>query len=590
MGNRMASSSRKRFHVLGRAALLGALLLLVVVLLTVLLAQKSQELWQRSATPVPDAQINIDVGLPRGTIPVSAFGMNTAVWDNNLLDPDVPRLMRRAGITMLRFPGGSTADVYNWRDNSITLGHWYVNPNDTFDAFIGVAHQIGAQAFITVNYGSNTTGTDGGDPAEAAAWVQYANITKHYDISYWEIGNEVYGNGTYSSAWEADLHATKGPATYAINVLKYVSAMKAVDPSIKVGVALTTPNGQLDTDPGAARGERQMADWNSTVLSTVCSQIDFVDTHWYPNWPAQADNISSDAMLLSHVSQIPGMMSQLRSEISQYCGTHAKDVQILVGETNAGNPGKQSVSPVNASFLADNYMTWLENGASDVSWWDLHNGIDTSGNNSSSLYGTATYGDQGMLSSGTCSAGLCEPPANMPFPPYFGMQMLTHLGVPGDQMVAASSRQRRVSAHAVRQTNGNLAVLLVNKDPGTSYTLTVSLSGYNPASRATVYSYGMQSASISSYPKSGIGLTFTQTLPPYSLTTVVLTPAPTGTPTLTSASSPTPPPRLPPIQTSIPSVPRWSLVMSSKSYMSDRSTHSGDAQNRRQRAVFPRVA
>ncbi len=534
-----------RSNTLRRAALLGALLLIVVVPLTVLLVQKSQELWQRSATPVPNAQITIDVGLPRGTIPASAFGMNTAVWDNNLLDPDVPGLMRRAGITILRFPGGSTADVYHWQDNSITFGHGYVNPN-TFDAFMGVAHQIGAQAFITVNYGSNTTGTDGGDPAEAAAWVQYANITKHYGISYWEIGNEVYGNGTYSSAWEADLHASKGPATYASNVLKYVSAMKAVDPSIKVGVALTTPNGQLDTDSGAASGERQMADWNGTVLSTACSQIDFVDIHWYPEQHTQGDNISPDAMLLSQVSQIPGMISQLRSEISQYCGTHAKDVQILVGESNTGNPGKQRISLVNALFLADSYMTWLENGASNVSWWDLHNGIEMSGNNSSSLYGTANYGDEGILANGTCSAGLCEPPANMPFPPYYGMQMLTHLGVPGDQMVSASSRQRRVSAHAVRQTNGNLAVLLVNKDPSMSYTLTVSLSGYNPASRATVYSYGIQSTSISSNSESGISHTFRQTLLPYSLTTVVLTPAPTGTPTLTSASSPTLPPGLPP--------------------------------------------
>jgi len=544
MGERLASSSRKHFHVLGRAALLGVLLL-VVVPLTVLLAQKSQELWQGSVTPVPDAQITIDVRLSPGTIPASAFGMNTAVWDNNLRDSDVPGLMRRAGVTMLRFPGGSTADVYHWRDNSFTLGHGYVNPN-TFDSFMGVAHQIGAQAFITVNYGSNTTGTDGGDPAEAAAWVQYANITKHYSISYWEIGNEVYGNGTYSSAWEADLHATKGPAIYASNVLKYVSAMKAVDPSIKVGVALIIPNGQLDTDSGAVGSERQMADWNSTVLSTACSQIDFVDIHWYPKLPAQADNSSPDAMLLSHVSQIPGMMSQLRSEISHYCGTHAKDVQILVGETNTGNPGKQRISLVNASFLADSYMTWLEHGASNVSWWDLHNGIEMSGNSSSSLYGTADYGDEGILANGTCSAGLCEPPANIPFPPYFGMQMLTHLGAPGDQMVLASSRQRLVSAHAVRQTNGNLAVLLVNKDPSTSYTFTVSLSGYNPAFRAMVYSYGMQSASISCNSETGISHTFRQTLLPYSLTTVVLTPAPTGTPTLTSASSPTPPPGLPP--------------------------------------------
>jgi hypothetical protein len=86
--------------------------------------------------------------------------------------------------------------------------------------------------------------------------------------------------------------------------------------------------------------------------------------------------------------------------------------------------------------------------------------------------------------------------------------MLTHPGVPGDQIAAASSQQSLVAAHAVKLADGNLALLLINKDPSTSYTLTVSLSGYKPASRATVYSYGMQSTSISVNSRSGIGHIF----------------------------------------------------------------------------------
>ncbi len=505
----------------------GVLLVVVVSLgvflgQSVFLGQKAQELWQKALVPVPDAQVTIDLRLPYATIPPSAFGMNTAVWDNNLLDARVPGLLRQAGITMLRFPGGSTADGYHWQNNSITLGRGYINPHNTFDAFMGIVHQIDAQAFITVNYGSNITGTDGGDPTEAAAWVQYANIIKRYGITYWEIGNEVYGNGTNSSQWETDLHATKSPVTYANNVLQYAHFMKGVDSSIKVGVALTVP-----VDTSADSSERQMADWNKTVLSTVCPHIDFVDIHWYPRWH-EGDSRDPDAMLLARTSQIPGIMSQLRLQISHYCGTHAKAVQIFVGETNTGNSGKQTVSLVNALFLADSYMTWLKNGASNVSWWDLHNGIEIQGNNSSSLYGRANYGDQGILANGTCSQGVCEPATNTPFPPYYGIQILTHLGAPGDQMVSASSQQRFVAAHAVKQANGNLALLLINKDPSTSYTLKVSLSGYKPASRAIVYSYGMQSTSISVNSKSGIDPMFKQTLPPYSLTTVVLTPAPMG--------------------------------------------------------------
>ena len=42
--------------------------------------------------------------------------------------------------------------------------------------------------------------------------MRYANITKGYGAKYWEIGNEIYGNGHYGSAWEADDHPDKSPS------------------------------------------------------------------------------------------------------------------------------------------------------------------------------------------------------------------------------------------------------------------------------------------------------------------------------------------------------------------------------------------
>src|SRR5947207_8196880 len=141
-----------------------------------------------------NASVTVNAGSGLGAIPSQAFGLNTAVWDGLLLDAPVPNLLKQAGVTMLRFPGGSTSDVYHWQTHSTTAGTGaYVNPNDTFDAFMGVANSVGAQPIITVNYGSNPQGTAGADPAEAAAWVNYANKTKGYGVKYWEIGNEIYG-------------------------------------------------------------------------------------------------------------------------------------------------------------------------------------------------------------------------------------------------------------------------------------------------------------------------------------------------------------------------------------------------------------
>jgi hypothetical protein len=375
--------------------------------------------------------------------------------------------------------------------------------------------------------------------------VTYANKTKNYGVKYWEIGNETYGNGTYGSAWETDLHAAKGPDAYGTNALAYISAMKQADPTIHVGVVLTAPGNWPDG---------QTPDWNSTVLSQVGSQIDFVVVHWYPQGPGS----ESDSGLLNASSSIATMVASLRSEINRYGGANAGHVQIMVTETNSVSysPGKQSVSLVNGLFLADDYMSWLENGVANVDWWDLHNGVNTGNNISGSLYGTLNYGDYGLLANATSSGGLSEPPANTPFPTYYGLRMLANLGKPGDQMVSTQSSNSLVGVHAVKQANGNLALLLINKDPSNTSQVNVTINGYTPAASATRSFYGENSNGIENSTASGIGNTFSQTLPPYSLTTLEMTPTasggtatpipPTSTPARATATA------VPPTNTPIP--------------------------------------
>ncbi len=454
------------------------------------------------------ATVTVSAGAPLGTIPATAVGVNTAVWDGNLLDPAVPGLLSSAGLTTLRFPGGSTSDVYHWQTQTLNDGG-YLNAANTFDAFMGVAKQTGAAPIITVNYGSNAAGNGGGDPAEAAAWVDYANTIKKYGVKYWEIGNEIYGNGEYGGAWETDKHSDHSPAAYGANVVLYADAMKAKDPAIKIGVVLASPGDWPDG---------QSPDWNSGVLAACGAKIDFVVVHWY----AQGPGSESDAGLLGDTSYLPAKTVKLRALIAKYCGANAPNVPIFVTETNSVsyNPGKQTVSLVNGLFAADNVMTWLESGVANVDWWDLHNGSQTINNNSASLFGMAEYGDYGLLSNGSGS----EPAANTPFAPYYGLQMLSHLGKSGDQMVSASSSSPTVAVHAVKQAGGKLALLLINKDPNNAVAASISVAGFAPAAVSTVYSYGQGSAAITSASGTA-GVSFTQTLTPYSLSTVMLSPS-----------------------------------------------------------------
>ncbi|GCE28300.1 alpha-L-arabinofuranosidase [Dictyobacter alpinus] len=501
------------------------LLCLLVSLIAIALPQSGSQFSAHAAASAGTAQVTVNTAQSAGKLTDISRGLNTAVWDGNLLDSAAAKAIKNTNVQVLRYPGGSTSDVYHWQSNNTVPNQGYANPANTFDAFMKVVQKTGTQPVITANYGSGT-------PEEAAAWVQYANKGGHgyngpvptysgastsghrYGVKYWEIGNELYGNGTYGATWEYDTHAM-GPATYASNVVAYSQAMKAVDAGIHVGAVLTAPGNWPDGQVSASSPQP----WNDTVLPAVCPSVDFVVAHWYPQGPGA----ETDAGLLSSTSQIASMTATLRAQINQYCGSRASHIQIMVTETNSVsyNPGKQTVGLVNALFLADNYMSWLENGVANVDWWDLHNSASGGNNNSAALYGDAQDGDYGVLSNGTCisaTSNICEPAANTPFPAYYGLQMLSKLGRPGDTMVSASSNQSLVAVHAVKQRGGKLAILLINKDPANSYTVSLAFNGYHVSKHATIYTYGQQSSAITSQSGSASSVT----LAPYSLTTVVL--------------------------------------------------------------------
>ncbi|HMC94571.1 MAG TPA: hypothetical protein VKO16_07360, partial [Polyangia bacterium] len=190
---------------------------------------------------------------PLATVSPDLMGIHTAVYDGLLTtSATTEALLKAAGVTSLRYPGGSYADQYHWESHTATAtpaagagsNVIYVDPTANFGSFVSLLQRLGANALITVDYGMNSAGTGPGQPQEAAAWVAYANgsptdttvigmdgSTPAVDwktvgywaglraaaplatddgrnflrinrvapvgIKYWEIGNELYGNGYY---------------------------------------------------------------------------------------------------------------------------------------------------------------------------------------------------------------------------------------------------------------------------------------------------------------------------------------------------------------------------------------------------------
>lgn len=471
---------------------------------------------ERTASATADAGVRVNTQASLGTLSDVARGVNTAIWDAHMNDPEVAALMKAADVGAMRYPGGSYADIYHWKTHTAPGG--YVAPGTGFDAFMGTVRATGAQPVLIANYGSGT-------PEEAADWVRYANVTKDYDAKYWEIGNEVYGNGHYGNGWEHDEHPDKSPREYARQVRAYAEAMKAVDPTIKIGAVLTTPGHW----PDGVVGEGDPGDWNHTVLSEVTDVIDFVSVHWY----AGGSDTTADAAM-ARLSRLPGELREVRAQLDRYAGAGSSRIGIALTEINTNTGGARLTARPNGLFAADAYLTALENGVFTVEWWNTHNGAGQI----TTVDGETDYGDMGMLSSGACTGEVCQPAPNTPFHPYYGLKMTSELGTAGDTMVATESSIREVSAHAVHRRDGRLSVLLINKDPGAARTVDLDYTGFTPSSAAPEVSRYARGDSDITDVTGGDASASRVTVPPYGMIALTLTPKAGTGPGASAAGTP----------------------------------------------------
>jgi hypothetical protein len=412
-----------------------------------------------AATPPSDPAVTVRTNRPVAALTPGAIGADTPIWNPNLAHPAVPDLIRQAGLRRLVFNGGPVSDLYHWADGSVSpdpdpahhpFDYSALPPRITFDQFAGVAQATDAQMLVHVNYGTGT-------PTEAAGWVRYANKVRRYGVRDWEIGEEVYLNGFFPEfSYEPDAHTDKSPQAYAASVVAYARAMKAVDPSIRIGVGLFVAG----PDASVYR------DWNETVLRVAGRAIDFVDLHWYPSSFAG----SAPADLLGSVDAIPVILPDIRAMIDRYAGPR---VTMVVGETNSAvAAGPDQSAPFNAVFLAEHLLALLANGVAGVDVWALHNW-------------TTDSGDLGLLASGGC-CGIAE---DTPFPAYYGVQLATEVGGRGGDLLWTDSADDAVRVYASRRPDGSIAVLLANTDPAQSHRVRLDLVGPRTPGGVTVRSY-----------------------------------------------------------------------------------------------------
>ena len=467
------------------------------------------------------------------TVDARHFGVNLAVWDGNY-EPDsyatTAALLQEMGSLFVRVPGGSLSDEYHWGSNTTLSNTWAWQTS--FPEFMRVATNASAQVFVTVNYGS-------GSPQEAAAWVAYCNADaslfgtandialgvdsggrnwqtagywsrlrsrtaaqnpdNQFDflamgriaplgIKHWEIGNECYGT------WERDTNALPNHAyTYAVRATSFIARMKAVDPTIKIGVVGVPGegaygNGYSDHPAFNSRTGQSNNGWTPVLLTTLKNlgvTPDFLVHHHYPQW-TDPNNVAAspvnDTTLLLSTGNWATDAATLRQHITDYFGPGGTNIELVVTENNsdAGQQGRQSTSLVNGLYYADSLGQLLRTEFNGFVWWDLRNGTDNAGYFGSHLYGWQTYGDLGMVN------GL-----NTRHPTFYAAKLMQWFARPGDRILSATNDYPWLATHAARRANGAIALLVLNKSKLTNFNAQVTLNGFTPTTTATIRSYGI---------------------------------------------------------------------------------------------------
>jgi hypothetical protein len=406
------------------------------------------------------------------------LGVNMAIWYDLVGNQSgILSAFQSAGITQVRWPGGSDSDLYDWQTNTL-CDNGYADPNDTFTNFVNdMAKPANLDVALTANYGSNAPAcTGGGVPSEAAGWASAA-VAAGVTPSHMTVGNEQYGS------WEEDLYTnpidTPDPAQYASMVVGtsgFYNAIKTASASTLVGI---------DVDADSATGGM----WDSTVMANAKGSYDFVEYHYYPEAPGQ----ENDTVLIQQdAQQLTTNINTLKTELATY-GT--PNTPIYVGEIGGTytNPGKQSWSITQGLYAGQVLGEMMNDGVSRLTWWIGFGGCSTSGNMSTSLYGWQNFGGYNIFSDGPDDGAACSPgagPTGTMNPTARAFQLFSQMDVAGQTVLTATvaGDQTDVRAYAATNPQGT-ALFLFNVNENLAQPVTITLTGKTSSTGVTVTTY-----------------------------------------------------------------------------------------------------
>jgi alpha-N-arabinofuranosidase len=241
-----------------------------------------QEVPYSFVSPVRDTQASVEIaGAGNGALLVDFFSLMRAdVRRDGMLRPDLLQALRDLAPPFIRWPGGSFASTYKWKDGigprvarPYTPNTFWGGYSDYYgfgtDEFLELCRKLHAEPLIVLP----APGTDAAQVEYATDWVHYLNDppttewgrrraanghAEPYGVRYFQIDNEPMNNGFT-------------PEKYAEIVNVYGGRLRSVAPEAQI----------------VACGQKRSNDllWSQKVIELAGKNFDILGVHNYEYEP-----------------------------------------------------------------------------------------------------------------------------------------------------------------------------------------------------------------------------------------------------------------------------------------------------------------
>jgi alpha-L-arabinofuranosidase len=431
-------------------------------------------------TPEPtDGTIRVGATGPARPISPRILGTNVPAWlDESLADQTFTARAKASDARVVRMPGGSWGNTYNWLacqvekappcDNAArpsdfiafmratgTEGMWVVSMNGTAKEAAALVAFFNGTTDDERPIGVDVRGRDWETVGHWARLRAEAGYPDPVGMQLFEIGNELYagkpGSGKdcldygWEDGWTCDgveyIRGIGEGAERREGFIEFRNAMREVDPSILVGAV------------GIPR-QSDWGDWGNEVIAAGGQDMDFYIVHQY----AYFQTPGSKAEILAEPQQTwKTIFADVRAAFDRHAG--GRDIPIVVNEFNLfsfqdNDTGRLMTRAVNMLHLADTFGQLAEYGVAMANQYNLANGV------------TETIGNYGMLDAGSYER----------YPQYYVLPLWSRFGAELLPSASSFDAGRELSVYAGRTKDGEVSLLVINKAER-SLTATVSVEG-----------------------------------------------------------------------------------------------------------------